>query len=984
MTEQVFKLISDFTYDWEVFRDSQGKLVYSNNAFERIFGYRNDDYLSGKIQFDDLLFKEDLPKAKELFAHILAGNSVNDIECRARREDGQEIFLSVSAQPVIIDNQRFGTRTSVRDITRRIEAQNELLCTVREWQTTFDATNDTIWILDRDQRLLRCNKTTERILQVSSEEIIGKYCWEIVHGSKQKSPNECPLLRARQSLQREFMELHLNEQWFQVTVDPILDNTGEYTGAVHILSDITARKQVEKSLQQSEAKYRTLVNTAPYGIQYSDLNGKILYSNPAHHKIQGYDDGQLIGKYIWDPVAGETSKARTKAYYMKLVQEQPAPITYCSKDKTRDGRLIDTQINWDYVRDAEGNLEGIISVISDITKQKRVEKALQENEERLRAIIQASKDAMVVIDNRGQITLFNPAAERMFGRKARDMLGESVNGLMPESYRNQHAKNVTDFFTSGKPDGVIGRTIEVSAVRADGKKFPIEISLSIGGKNDQRFVISVIRDISERKQIEHALRDSEQKFRSLIDNTCQGVYIYQDGRIVFAHKGLAKIMGYSLEELYALSPEQIFKTIHPEDRDRVMTYSRARFAGENPPTRYAIRALRKDGNILWLEHEMSLTTYDGQPAVQAFVKDITEAKAIELALAESEKNYRTVTENIPVAVWRSDAEGNTPFITKPAYGITGFTPEEIMVGGTEIWFDRIHPDDKEAVVEALHCLFEQGTPYEVQYRYQRKDGATIWLEEQAFNVFMGDGKQYAEGIFYDITARKRAEEQLTEYQGQLKSLASELTLAEERFKRDVATQIHDSVSQSLAMSRMDIGLMARGVSDQGLKGTLDKLYSTLGQTLETCRSLTSDLSYPTLNVLGLEPAVKKWAREMVEERHNIQVRVEDDGQEKPLSEDRRAVLFRGVRELLTNVIKHSQANLVDIALKRKGDRIVISVTDNGTGTPPDNTNASGFGLLSIREALERLGGEICVDKQSGPGYRVVMTAPLTKAVSEII
>jgi len=127
-----------------------------------------------------------------------------------------------------------------------------------------------------------------------------------------------------------------------------------------------------------EEKYRKLVETAPYGIQFTDLEGRILLSNPAHHRIQGYENGELIGKLIWDLMVDDTHKAKAKAFYQILIREQPRPEVYFSRDRKRNGKEIDVQINWDYVYDEEGKIEGIISIISDITDQKAIEARLQQ------------------------------------------------------------------------------------------------------------------------------------------------------------------------------------------------------------------------------------------------------------------------------------------------------------------------------------------------------------------------------------------------------------------------------------------------------------------------------------------------------------------------------------------------------------------------------------------------------------------------------
>lgn len=154
---------------------------------------------------------------------------------------GEIDILTGETEPLLV---RY--KSAIDELARlRIEAER----LAQEWQTTFDATNDAIWILDQEHRILRSNKVGEQIFQRRREELIGRHCWESVHGTTQPIP-ECPILRARHSLRRESVELQIDEGWFEVTTDPILDAAGRYAGAVHIVSDITERKQAEKKIKE--------------------------------------------------------------------------------------------------------------------------------------------------------------------------------------------------------------------------------------------------------------------------------------------------------------------------------------------------------------------------------------------------------------------------------------------------------------------------------------------------------------------------------------------------------------------------------------------------------------------------------------------------------------------------------------------------------------------------------------------------------------
>ncbi len=146
---------------------------------------------------------------------------------------------------------------------------------------------------------------------------------------------------------------------------------------------VIKQKQAEDALLESEKKYKTLVNASTEGIQLTDLDGRIIFSNPAHHEIHGYSENELIGKFVWEMAAEESERTGTKEHYKMLIKDQPQPEPFFSVDKTNDRRLIHTQVNWDYVRDSEQKLTGIISIISDITDRIKAEKALKESEKKL-------------------------------------------------------------------------------------------------------------------------------------------------------------------------------------------------------------------------------------------------------------------------------------------------------------------------------------------------------------------------------------------------------------------------------------------------------------------------------------------------------------------------------------------------------------------------------------------------------------------------
>ncbi len=228
----------------------------------------------------------------------------------------------------------------------------------------------------------------------------------------------------------------------------------------------------------------------------------------------------------------------------------------------------------------------------------------------------------------------------------------------------------------------------------------------------------------------------------------------------------------------------------------------------------------------------------------------------------------------------------------------------------------------------------------------------------------------------DITERKRAEEKVHMFQRRLRSLASQLSLAEERERKRMASGLHDQVGQPLAAVKMKLGAL-RGLLSDGLVDQVDEIRELIDQAIHEMRSLTFELSPPILYDLGLEPALE-WLVEQVQAEHGILGRFEDDGQNKPLGDDSRGLLFWVVRELLLNVVKHAKARTATVSIWRDDDELRVSVEDDGVGfdTSEIEKMTRGFGLFSIRQRLTEFGGQVEVESKPGQGTRVILVAPL--------
>jgi len=293
------------------------------------------------------------------------------------------------------------------------------------------------------------------------------------------------------------------------------------------------------------------------------------------------------------------------------------------------------------------------------------------------------------------------------------------------------------------------------------------------------------------------------------------------------------------------------------------------------------------------------------------------------------------------------------------------------------------PDDLDADLELMQQLLNgEITTYSLEKRYSRKDGEPVWVN-LTVSLMKDDAGQekWFVSVIQDISERKQAERAILDYQHRLKELAAELARAEERERRNIAIELHDHIGQSLAVMRLQLAAARKETAGRKVDSILDDVSESLRVAIQDTRNIISDLSFPTLNELGLSAAISDWLREQIGERYGLLTRFSIVGKPKSLSEDVKSILFRSVRELLMNVVKHARASEVTVNILCEGNAVTIVVEDDGvgftdTGRAAGTSDIKGFGLFSIEERMSDLGGSLVIEGRPGKGVMATLTAPL--------
>jgi PAS domain S-box-containing protein len=384
-------------------------------------------------------------------------------------------------------------------------------------------------------------------------------------------------------------------------------------------------------------------------------------------------------------------------------------------------------------------------------------------------------------------------------------------------------------------------------------------------------------------------------------------------------------------------------------------------------------------------------------AASAAHTSVEHAQATE-ALRHSEERFRTAFEDGAVPMALTAADGTFLDLNSAFCQMLGYTKADLI--GRSI-ADVTYPPDLDANRAAIEQVIRGATSsFRMEKRYLRQDGSVIWGDlSTAFVRDAGGTPIYMVTHVQDITQRKQAEESLRRINAeleervaertaevrararQLQVLAGELTRAEERERRRLAVILHDHLQQLLAAAKMRAGMAIRQIPLPAAQQELIQIETLLDQCIDASRSLTAELSPPVLYDGGLLLALE-WLGRWMQEKHRLRVAVDTTAAAEPTGEEIKVFLFQAARELLWNVVKHAGVPDAKLTLAVEGDRLRLCVEDRGRGFDPatvqprpGDTAVGGFGLFSVRERLELLGGSMTIDSAPGRGTRVTLGAP---------
>jgi PAS domain S-box-containing protein len=720
-----------------------------------------------------------------------------------------------------------------------------------------------------------------------------------------------------------------------------LDNALLYDQLKNLLSEQT------EALKNSENQVQTLFENTPLGIALIDHEGGFLAFNQSLGRMLGYSEA-------------ETQKLNMTSLYhgpgqgteiLEKLQTSATVRNFGVEVVRKDGTSFYASLNASKLSQSEQDI--YLAVIEDVSERIRAQQALQESQLRLANIIETAQEAVLTVNEDQKLTLFNPAAERMFGFERNDIVGRPLDVLLPERFRTEHADHILTFAQTNVTARSMGNLGNLWGRRANGEEFPIEVSISQVKLANERLYTAFVQDVTERKKAEQALQERIKELNFLysvselvdrlwpaLEEILQGVVELIPAAWQYPEITCARIVLKDQEfrtENFAVSPWQqtIDIIVFGEQTGTVEVY----YLEERPESQEGI----------FLSEERSL------------IKEISERLGrtiervmVEDALQASEEKYRDLVENISDVIYTIDTEGKITYISPAVESSLEYKPAEIL-GQSFLQFFSISSLDRGK--ENYQQLIHGKSPGPNEYQMQTKSGEIRWGQTSSKPIFDGEDQVVGvQGVMTDITERKMLEAQM-----------QELATLEERNR--IARELHDSVTQSLYSINLqsDATLMALSSGKtESAERRLQMLKDTAQESMAEMRLLIYELHPSILEEAGLVAALKQ-RLETVELRSGVEVDLQiEDEQRLPIAVEYE--LFKISLEGLNNVLKHAKAKEVLVQVSFEHNRCRLTIKDDGMGFDHGNIGRyGGDGLANIKDRVEQIGGELTVITEPGKG-----------------
>jgi len=632
-----FESILDDINDEYFELDLYGTVTFCNSEVVKKSGYTREELIG--MNYKSFTSQEKVKNTYKIFNTVFkTGVPSGPIEYEVIEKDGSIRIIEMSISPLKDSTGEVtGFRGISRDITERKKYEKEIKESELKYQNILETMEEGYYEMDLAGNFAFVNMAELKLLGCSYDEAIGmnyrEYSTPDEANKIQKVYNEVfKTGKPAKRIDYEIIKKEGSRIMLETSATLIKDANDRPVGFRGISRDVTERKKTENAHKKSEEKYRTILETMEEGYYEADLSGNFTFVNEASLKLIGCSYDEAIGMNNREYSSPEeATKIETK---LRELYETGNPIKVMDYEiMKKDGSRIILETSASLIKDENDTPVGIRGISRDVTNRKKTEDALKKSEEKYRNILETMEEGYFEVDLSGNYTFVNNATCMFHNRPYDELIGFNVLENIPSVEKKN---NIYKFYEKVYKTGEPLKGIDWEFTLPDGSPFYVEVSVSLMKKENGEPIgyRGITRDVTEKKKAEKALRDSEEKYRLLIENANDAIFIYQDEIIKFPNPMTVKLMGYSIDESEKI---ELVNLVHPDDKDKFLDWQKKHISSDKHSSDYSLRIKNKAGDTLWVEMNSIKVEWEEKQAGLIFIKDITKQKKIEEQFLQAQK-----------------------------------------------------------------------------------------------------------------------------------------------------------------------------------------------------------------------------------------------------------------------------------------------------------------------------------------------------------
>jgi len=794
-SEEHFRSLIENASDIITIAGLDGTISYQSPSVERVLGYKPEELIGRNT--NEFIHPDDDTATSRLRASAdKPDNGPVSLELRFKHKCGEWRILDVFGRLVRDESGKAQVIINSRDITGRKRAAE----TLKESETLFRSLAETVSAaiyIYQGSKFIYVNPAAETITGYTHDELMGMEVWDILHPDFLEEAKEHAALRQKGEDVPAHSEAKIltkkgEARWIDITPSLI-----RFQGQPAVLAtafDVTERKGWEDALRESEEKYRTILQSIQEGYFEVDLIGTLTFFNDSLSRIVGIPAERLKGLNHREYTDPETESMVYQAYNGVFRTGEPLEgLQYQITTLEGVTRFLETSVS--LRRDSTGQISGFRGTVRDVTERRRAEEALRESEDCYRDLVEHSRDLICTHDLKGRILSVNQWAARVLGYDLEAVLKMNLRDLLVPEFRSEFEQYLHAVRTQGVAEGFMkvrtitgeARVIEyTNTLRTEGVAKPI--------------VRAMARDITERLRAEEALRESEEKYRTILESIQEGYFeVDLTGNLTFFNDSLSRIVGAPPERLMGLNSREY---TNAETGRRLYAAFNQVFRTGEPLLEFQYQIVTRDGVHKFLESSILLRR-DQTGEISGFrgtIRDVTERQQAEQALRESEERYKTLFESATDGIMIFEAEGDQAgriVAANPAAAEnTGYTVDELV----SLTIGDLQPPEQAKLTAQDRHRIVQGEHITVELLRRRKDGTTFPIEVNAGPLTLG-GKRYILSFARDLTQRKQIEKEATMLAHTVRSIQEAVCITD---SEDILLFVNDAFLKTYGYERHEV------------------------------------------------------------------------------------------------------------------------------------------------------------------------------------